>query len=1169
MLRRICTALVVTVAMLALVTVSYGQGGASGTILGTVTDNTGAIVSNATVQITNVATGVTQKTSTGGGGDYTVPNLNPGVYRVTVQLKGFGNEVVDNITVAVAQQARVNVSLKPGNVSETVQINSGAVALDTDNAAITQLVSQRQVDQLPLNGRNFLNLLFIGAGAVQTVGEQGQMRQGEGNAISINGGRPESNNYTLDGMANTDTALNTPAVILSQDAIQEFKVQSETYSAEYGFSANQVNIVSKSGTNQLHGSVFEFNRNDAFDANTHFQPVKPTLRQNQFGFVAGGPVYIPKFYDGRNKTFWLANYEGWRIKTGSNGFYHVPSAAELNGDFSATGFPAFGTPECDTALSTGNPCVPIDPNTGLPFPGNIVPADRFSRVANVSLGAKLFPAPNCFTSDCLGNYHLVTALPTTTDQQTYRLDQALGRFGGVFFRYTKGKYTLQNVGTLSLPAGLNIFNEDSTSWEIAHNITLGRSIVNSFRVGSLSAKEIQGSTPASLADVSALGVTGVFTNLPAYARGYPTIGFQNLDTGGSPGNNPSTSDIPMWEYADSVTMARGKHTIGFGFDFRTWIQKRNLSGNFLGGYSYNNNNILQNSPGCTTPSGKCGTGNAVADFLLGYYNSANTFQPEPFSTPGIPGNENDFHFKYLAPYVEDDWKVTENLTLNLGLRWDYRSVPVESHDKMFWIDAANTDGGLCYARQALLTDGVAPEGNGFYRYCGRRNPRDGSKLPFAPRLGFAYRPPFGAGKTVIRGGYGVYFDSSETREIDDSGDLYPFVSRTQESPNIDPNAPKSTNNLFPATSALHPVSVATEGGQFIAVIISERPINPYVQQWSLSVQRELARNFTLEVNYVGNKATHLLDRVNINQPNPVANPALCQADPTAGDCPIADRRPYKNFTAFATLDSRWDGYSNYNAGNVKLERRTSDMAFVGAYTWAKSMDDKSAAAGIGSAGGGFAGHLDDHNPQLDYARSDFDVNQRFVASYVYNLPFGRGRKYLANINRAADAAIGGWEVTGIATFQKGFPYSINATDTFGLLTAYSQRANLVGDPNKGFHKDINHWFNTAAFAQPLAGEYGNSGRNILRGPGINNWDMGVGKEFSILERLHFQFRVESFNTFNHTQWGVDPGAPGVGPGANAVDNNIADQPPNTNTNFGRITSARPGRILQLGGKLTF
>ena len=287
----------------------YGQGGAYGTILGTVTDNSGAVVANASVDVTNTATNVTNHVRTTSSGDYTVPYLQPGSYRVTVQAPGFQKAITDNVSLVVAQQARVNVSMKPGAVSETIQVEASAVSLDTDTAAVTQIVTQKQVDQLPLNGRNFVNLLFIGAGAVQTNGEQGQMRQGVGNAISINGGRPTSNNYTLDGLINTDTALNTPAVILSQDAIQEFKIQSETYSAEYGFSANQVNIVTKNGTNQLHGTAFEFLRNDAFDAKAPFQQKLPELRQNQFGFVVGGPIYIPKLYDGRNKTFFMVNYE--------------------------------------------------------------------------------------------------------------------------------------------------------------------------------------------------------------------------------------------------------------------------------------------------------------------------------------------------------------------------------------------------------------------------------------------------------------------------------------------------------------------------------------------------------------------------------------------------------------------------------------------------------------------------------------------------------------------------------------------------------------------------------------------------------------------------------------------------------------------------------------------
>ena len=307
----------------------YGQGGANGTILGTVTDNSGAVVAGAGVDVTNIATGLTSHTQTSSTGDFTVPYLAPATYKVTVSSTGFQKAVVDNVGLVVGQQERVNVSLKPGTINESVEVQANAIALDTETSAVTQTVTQRQVEELPLNGRNFVQLLLLGAGAVTIGGEQGTMRQGQGNAISINGGRPTSNNYTLDGLVNTDTALNTPAVILSQDAIQEFKEQSGGYSAAYGFSANQVNIVSKSGTNSLHGTVFETVRNDAFDAKGHFQDKIPELRQNQFGFVVGGPVYFGKLYDGRNKTFWLANFEGWRIRNGFSASGNTPDPAQL------------------------------------------------------------------------------------------------------------------------------------------------------------------------------------------------------------------------------------------------------------------------------------------------------------------------------------------------------------------------------------------------------------------------------------------------------------------------------------------------------------------------------------------------------------------------------------------------------------------------------------------------------------------------------------------------------------------------------------------------------------------------------------------------------------------------------------------------------------------------
>lgn len=1194
----------------------FAQAGTTGTILGTLTDTAGAVIPNAPVDVTNTATGVTVRVKSTGAGDYTATNLIPGPYRVTVQMPGFSKGVVSGIVLVVGQDARANVQLKPGAITETVEVSASAVALDTDSAGVSQTISEQQVSDLPLNGRNFVDLLFVGAGAVQTVGEQGQMRNNEGNAISINGGRPESNNYTLDGLTNTDTALNTPAVILSQDAIQEFKVQSETYSAAYGFSANQVNMVSRSGTNQMHGSVFEFDRNDYFDAILHqsitnTSPKATELRQNQFGYVLDGPVYIPKIYNGHNKSFWMANYEGWRIVQGGHSSGNAPTAAELGGDFSALAsnpalFPLAGTAACSTqAAQTSSNCLPIDPLTGNPFPGNMIPSSRFSNVAKVM--TKLIPtAPADLNGATASNWQATTNQITDTDQQTYRGDQNFAKWGQAFFRYTKADYSSSNYATDSITqgAGLNVFTENSTSWTVGYTLALPKGYVNDFRFGKLEATAIQGDNPAAAADISALGLGGVFNNLPSYAAGYPyiTLSYPNAVTIGSPNNNPTTSDIPVWEYADSVAKEKGKHSFQFGIDYRSWVQNRNLATNFLGTFNYNpgllyqygSNGVANGASGCPSGNVTCGTGNSIADYLLGYFNTAAAFQPGPLSTAGAaPGHLNSYVFRYVGPFFEDDWKVTPKLTLNLGIRWDFREVPYADDknagkngaDQMFWFDNKNPAGGLCFSDTALLTDGIAPAGNGFYRFCGQK-PSSSSFNPFAPRFGFAYRP---LDKTVVRGGYGIFFDSSETREMDNSGDQYPFLIRTSLTAKEEPASLKATNELFPPFTSIAPVSAAANGGAFTAVVISDHPRNPYVQEWTLSVERELARNTTLEVFYTGNKGTHLLERFNENQPTPLSSDALAYCDQqvngtyvnitktvaTGGlfNCTALSRRPLTNFTATvlgvpAFLNSVWEGWSNYHAGNVKLEHRAKDGAVLVVYTWSKSLDDKSAAAGIGSNGGGFAGPDVSSRPQYDYGRSDFDVGQRFVASYAYMLPVGRGKSLGGSMNRAADALAGGWELTGVGTYQLGFPFSVADTSApggSGLTGEFSPRANINGDPDTGFHKSAKEWFNTSVFSQTAPGVFGNQGRNTLREPGIANWDMGVVKYFPIGERVKFQLRLETFNTFNHAQFGVDPTRTAAsGPGQSAEGASLS-----TPGTFGQITSYRPSREVQISGKVTF
>lgn len=1144
----------------------YGQAGATGTILGTVIDSSGGSVPNAAVAVTNLATNVATKAKTSSSGDYTVPYLIPGTYTVTVTAKGFQKSVVNQVGLVVGQQARVNVRLKAGSVSQSVEVTADAVALDTDTPAVTQTITAKQVENLPLNGRNFMQLLTLGPGAVTVGGEQGTMRQGEGNAISINGGRPESNNYTLDGLANTDTALNTPAVILSQDAIQEFKEQSGPYSAEYGFSANQVNLVSKSGGNNLHGTLFETLRNNALDARNPFQKTVPELRQNQFGFVLSGPLVIPHVYNGHNKTFWLANYEGWRIQNGFQANGNAPDPNQLKGDFSQSGLPAYGSAACTAALKLNQPCMPVDPTTGLPFPGNVIPTNRFSRLAQQTAGL-YFPAPNANPALTGGNNLILTgAFPLHSNQQTYRVDQTLGKWGTIFGRATWANYTNTSLGTLSLSQGTREFIQNQKDFGVSHTLIINSTTVNNFRFGYLDALANQGSVAPSSSFVSGLGLTGTFTKFGPLQQSYPSLGLSQFSGFGGPGNAYTGSDQPMWEFADSLSMVRGSHTISVGVDYRHWHLIRNLDDDFYGDYNFSNNLISSNNINCQNATGLCGTGNAVADYLLGYYNNVGGFMPAPLSSTTTAGNPQDHVFSYFAPYIQDDWKVSDRLTLNLGLRWDYRAAPYEASNHIFWLDSSNPKGGLCFADKSLLTNGVAPAGNGVYSYCGSNVPHPGSKLPFAPRIGFAYRP-FG-NSTVIRGGYGLFWDSSEGREIDNSGDLYPYAVRQSLSPSANPNAPKLTDQLFPSFTTLGPIDPSSLS--FIAVIESNNPKNPYVQEYSLSVEHQLAPNTVLEANYIGNRGIHLLDRRNIAQALPIsaADLPFCQANPTdtAHNCPQSMRKPYANFPG-TYINSDWNGYSFYNAGTLKLTHRASNLALMAFYTWAKSMDNKSAAAGVGATGSGYQGFMNNHNPQLDYGPSDFNVSQRFVTSYVYNLPIGRGKRFLGDVGGVGDSLLGGWTLSGIATFQSGFPYSISATDVSSLLGTVFQRADLKPgcNPNTGFTQTLNEWFNTACFVNPPAGVYGTTSRNFMTAPGIAILDTALSKTFKFSEKVGLQFRIDTFNTLNHPQWGGSPGGliGGGSGGTNTPGSSLGSK------TFGSITGAGNGRQIQLGAKIIF
>jgi hypothetical protein len=1199
--RRISLFFVIAVVT---VNMAFGQTGATGTILGTILDSTGAVLPNVKITVTNTATNAAFQTESNGAGDYNAPSLNPGPYTVSAQITGFQQSRTDTFTLAVDQKIRINLTLKPGAVTETLEVAAQAVNLNTDDAALSQEISGEEVANLPLNGRNFMQLMLIGAGAVTVGGEQGTMRQGEGNAVSINGGRPEGNNYTLDGLVNTDQALQTPAVILSQDAIGEFKVQSGIYPAENGFGASQINIVSKGGTNSIHGAVYESNRNNAFDsspfptATDYIAGVKtsnPVLKLNQFGFVASGPVYIPKIYNGRNKTFWMANYEGWRMNNGARVQSVVPTAAELGGDFSATTYPAvtgapggllpaYGTPTCTAVQNAGYDCLPVDPTTGLNDWGTQVPAAfQTARIGLVAIANHFWKTPTVAgTPEGTTNFIQNIPGPLVMNQQTYRGDQNLGKYGSVFGRYTHAYYnnhTLYNSS--SVDYGIEEYIQTEDAWEISHTISIGGKNVNNFRFGKLRAQAPEGSAPVPASVVSALGEMNVFTVFTTLQQTWPNVSPGSFSTGGGPGNSYSGSDNPNWEYADSFTTVHGKHTIGLGLDFRRWRLIRNLADDFYGTWGFSPNTAAKNFLSCTNPasalnSGQplCGTGNSIGDMLTGYYSGVSNYVPGPFSPTTQAGNPQNHVFNYWGPYVEDDWKVSKKLSINYGLRWDFRMAAYEAENHFFWLDTTNSQGGLCYSDPKLSTNGVAPgvgiNGGPILRYCGN-SPRGGQKYPFAPRFGLNYRVD---DKTVVRGGYGVFFDSFEGREIDDSADIYPYSIRNNLTPTTVAGTPKLSNQLFPNFSTLGPFPEASLS--FIAVIESENPLDPYVQSWTLSAERELARNTTLEVNYIGTKSTHLLDRHNISQPYqiPAASRSFCQQqDPVTGSyinlsvapCTTVSRLPYPNFNGFY-INSDFHGYANYNAANVKFEHRAQDLAATAVFTWARSLDIKSAAAGVGSTGAGYQGFEDNHNPNLDYGPSDFDVDKRFVATAVYQLPVGRGKKFAGGINRVEDLAVGGWQLTGIATFQTGFPYTVQGNDIQSANDSQFPHGNIV--PGCNIKSNLTAQFqriNKACFSQPPLGTYGTIGRNTLRQPGINNFDIGLGKQFAITERLRFQIKADAFNAFNHHQYAGDVGGLLVaGSGGNsAIDNNVND------SKFGLITQSSKSREYQFSGKVTF
>ncbi len=1008
-----CAALYLTLPLLA-------QGPAA-SVTGEIRDPSGAIVAAARVKARNTATGIERSTLTDSAGVFLLPSLQPGDYEIAVESSGFKRELRAGVRLQVDQQARIDFALQLGNTTDTVNVSAAAAVTDTETASTGEVIENRKVVELPLNGRQFYSLALLSPGAYQpaensTVGYRG--------GFNVAGANETNNNFSVNGIDNNDTGINGPTFLPSIDSIQEFKLLTGIFPAEYGHSSgSQVIIVTKSGTNQIHGSAFEFVRNQAFDASNYFTPTgqQPAYKRNQFGGTAGGPVR-------RNRTFFFYSYEGLRLRQQIASLGTVPTPAMLTGDFSSL-------------LTVAKPVSLKDPLTGAVLQGNIIPASRLS-----SLGkqiAAFYPAPT--TPTPAGqlpstNYYFNGLRRETMNENSLKIDHTFSpadSFYANYNRYNDPSFEPQNTlcGSSTLPGfGCNAgLTTQLGALDETHVFT--PAMVNEFRAGVN--RLVQ---PRVQQDVTATfpGLPGAFLGSLANNTGVPRTTITGYSTLGGATNLPSERDDTTYQILDSLSWTKGKHAFKFGGDWRKFLSTNLQTASGRGALSFTGS-----APGPTS-------GYPLADLLLGLptTSSRNPYGPWFYERLGSE-----------SAFVMDDYKVLANLTLNIGLRYEYNGVIREKYGHMSSFDLSVPGGGI------RLNALYHPD----YK-------------DFAPRFGLAWQP-FHGNSTVVRGGYGIFYNQTTTLN-----GIYTLAT----------NAPFRNPQTFTSTAAspiqldVNPFPAALSANSNTAVGINPYFPTAYAQQWSVGVQRQIAKDMLFEVDYRGSKGTDLPLLYDPNQPLPGAG--------NAG-------RPYPNFGNVTYYQD--NGNSNFNSLQTKLDKRlSSGVSFLVSYTYGKSIDDGSGTASGSDASGGTP--QNSHNQQFgERGRSDFDVRQRLVASPIWNVPLGTGSGF-------TDKIVGGWQLSGIFQIQSGRPFTATESGNISLTGQSADRPNAVAgcDPNSG-PKTVLQWMNTACFALPVSGTFGNVGRNTLTGPGLVTLDLALARVFSIRERMRLQVRGEAFNLANH------------------------------------------------------
>ncbi|MBI3427619.1 MAG: TonB-dependent receptor [Acidobacteria bacterium] len=1067
------------------------------TLTGEVKDASGAVVPGVSLTITNTATGVALKSVTNEQGLYTVPSLKPGPYSITVEKPGFKKFVRSGLVLQVAQVARVDVSLQVGDLTNTVEVTAAVALLETETSSRGSVIDQKKINDLPLNGRDYNQLALLSPGVLPTTPRLASVNfKG---AMNVNGNRTFNNVFLLDGVdnisySNSFRGENVQLVQPSIEALQEFKIQTNAYSAEYGRSSGAViNATIKSGTNAIHGSLYEFLRNEKLDANNFFSnalgQAKPVRKRNQYGAAVGGPLV-------KNRTFWFADYEGLREREGVPRTRLVPTAAEKAGLFSS---------------AVVDPFTAGRPEFGKNAAGQwVIPQNRWDPVAAKVI--PLIPDP----TNIVGGVPIYASTPITRtrqDQFDVRVDHQFATNLTLF-----GRYSFVDTNTFR-PAPLPGLGEGSFNDAFGANLnrsqglalgltwTVSPALVGDFRFGWARGNYFTMPPNFGVDGPGQIGLKNV-PNDPAIVGGIPKINIQGFDAVGRHTSTPQFQTPRSWNPRATFSWTRGAHLFKFGGEFLKVQTKINDLNATIGRMNFENRF----------------TNRAVGDLLLGL--------PSQLALTSFTVMDQGQRMQFY--FFQDDYKVTSKLTLNVGLRYEYATPPVEKENRFANFDPVTgkdvfaKDGGI-FERALIHPD--------------RNN--------VAPRFGFAYSP---TSRWVVRGAYGIFYNHTVRQGREGLlGFNPPFLVDNLLQTSVTGAAAVVSAAVFRLVDGypaglLNPASLAPTIGRR-AQDANQR--TAYIQQFNFGIQYELLKDLLFDVAYVGNKGTKLNGFRNLNQRAVITNANGSQA---------AGNRPYPAFGDIQWMENRVG--ATYNSLQARLEKRFSHgLTGLVSYTWGKALTGSpdhisTSGGGAGFDTGTFREPQDGNNTRADRGLAEFDVKQRFVASYVWELPFGKGRKFGNDWHKATDFVLGGWQVTGIHALQGGLGLTATLGGGSVLNIGGERRArpNLVGNPElSDSQRTLNRWFNVDAFQPaftPSPQAFGTAGVGVMRGPGLVNFDYTLAKDFHLTERKRFQFRTELFNAFNHANFGPP---------------NIARE----STGFGQILSAANARIIQFALKFYF